>query len=225
LLIQAFSAQYGDGASGLKESDEIIKIIRKKYVPMYKKYNGVISTRNINIKEIDPETDKVVGRSFLSLIRKDYFYKEPEIKVLQYIKNGRKMLESDYKPKKSKPSYRIFDEYGFKNYKTTVVGFKNIKGRRCYKIKILPRENTLRHFKGFLYCAVSDLSILLIEGTLGNTPFPLKEFRIKFFLDHIDDLAVIKSGIVVMRVYIPVILPDRRYISNIQATDNRPMFK
>jgi hypothetical protein len=204
-------------------SIKIIDQLRKKYIPMYQKYQGVESTRQVEIKTYDSKTNQLLHISQVHLIRKDYFYKEPDIVVLKYVVDGKEKKPSKYKPIKYRPGYQVFDKNGDKNYDTQVVGYKTINSQQCYEVNVTPKEATELHYKGKLYYRVSDLMLAQSSGSIGKISFPLKTLHMDFNTESLNDLIVVSSGIVTASVDIPVIMPNRRIVSRFSALKNKPI--
>ena len=205
-------------------SRNVINHLREKYIPMYNKYQGVESNRQLEIKTYDEKTNKLLSTENVHLIRKEYFYKKPEVEVLKYVVDGKEEKVSKYKPLKSKPSYHVFDKSGDINYETHVVGNKTIAGHKCYEVNVAPKKATQRHYQGKLYYRVDDLKLVLSSGSIGKISFPLKGLHADLIFDNINDLTVVSSGVISMRVDIPIIFPDRRIISRVKVLKNTPIF-
>jgi len=102
------------------ESDRVISLAFERGSGIYKKYSGVESLRKEVVSEYDPATKKLKSISELTIKRKDFFYKEPDIEVLTYKKDGRDMEPSKFRVMKAMPLYPVFDEKGRDNYLITV---------------------------------------------------------------------------------------------------------
>jgi len=205
-------------------SEKVINRLREKYIPMYKKYQGVESNRQVEIKTYNEKTNKLLSTENVHLIRKEYFYKKPEVEVLKYVVDGKEEKVSKYKPLKSKPSYHVFDKSGDINYETHVVGYKTIAEHQCYEVDVTAKKATQRHYQGKLYYRVDDLKLVFSSGSIGKISFPLKGLHADLIFDNINDLTVVSSGVISMRVDIPIIFPDRRIISRIKVLKNTPIF-
>ena len=191
-----------------EESDRIIAMAFERGMALYKKYSGVESVRKEMISEYDPETRKLKSVSEVTMKRKDYFYKNPEVEVLTYKKDGKDMNPSQYRIMKAKPLYPVFDEKGRDNYRITVAEKINHEGRQCYLIQVEPRSETPRHFRGTMYVTVKGMETVYIEGSIAKLDFPIKEFRIALNTRKIDDVPVTQSGKVHVRINVPVFYPD-----------------
>jgi len=207
-----------------KESAHILENIFQKYMPTYKKYRGIESTRQMETVIFNTKTGQVVEKSEIMLVRRDYFYERPEVRVLKYVKNGTEMKPAEYKYDDSQPGHLVFDENGRDNYELQVTERSIIDGSDCYKIKVTPRKKTIRHVEGFLFCRVDNLELILYELTLGKFPFGVKECAMLFSTEDMGDLNVIKTGSIQVEAHIPILFPNRKIVTRFKAIDNTPIF-
>ena len=208
-----------------KLSEEIISQIRRRAITGYRRYRGIETKREINTKEYNAKTGELISTSRALIIYREYFYEIPETEVLSYIKDGQEKPASDYRKSKEMPGYQIFDEEGEKRYQVEVVGYRMIKNQRCYQIEVTPKQKTKRHFKGTIFARVNNLEIVVIEGTIGNLPLGVKELSTKLFTTASDDLTVLKSGIIKLRIYIPLFYPDTRIVTSIKVLGHSPILR
>ena len=206
-----------------EESDRVITLAFERGIGLYKKYSGVESVRKEIISEYDPETNRLKSVSEVTMKRKDFFYKNPEVEVLTYKKDGKEMEPSKFRVMKAMPLYPVFDEKGRDNYQITVAEKIKHNGRQCYRIQVEPKKETSRHFKGNIYIAVNNMEMIGIEGTMAKLDFPIKEFRIAINTKRIDDVPVTQSGEVHVRVNVPVFYPDTMIVSTIATLETRLM--
>jgi hypothetical protein len=204
-------------------SRNVINRLRTKYIPMYKKYQGVESNRQLEIKTYNEKNGTLLKTEFVNLIRKEYFYKEPEVEVLKYIVDGKEQKASKYKPLKSQPGFHVFDESGDNNYETQVVGYKTIDEHLCYEIAVTPKKATDKHYHGKLYYRVKDLKLVFSSGSIGKISFPLKGLHVDLIFDNVNDLMVVASGVISASVDIPIIFPNRKIISRFKVLKNTPI--
>ncbi len=211
------------GAITPEESDRIISLAFERGAGIYKKYSGIESLRKEVISEYDPATGKLKSVSEITMKRKDYFYKSPEVEVLTYKKDGRDMEPSKFRVMKAMPLFPVFDEKGRDNYRITVAEKVSHGGRQCYRVQVDPRNTTSRHFEGSIYMAVRGLEITGIEGTMAKLDFPIKEFRIELNTKKIDDVPVAQTGKVRVRISVPLFYPDTMIESDLTTIEARPM--
>ena len=220
LFILAFFVSFNTPTFASTTSYNSTKIVNqaiKKYSPLYKKFKGAQIVMKRSTKEIDPGKNKQTHTMKLTMKRKDYFYSQPEIMTLRYSRDGKKKSPDDFKHMEQAPFYPIFDKNSKKNYKIKVVGQKTINGVRCYKLKVTPKKNSMRFFKGYAYLNSKNLDLVHVDGSTAKISLPLKEFSIKVWYDQISQLPIPKKIESLVRIYIPIILPDTRYksVSNI----------
>lgn len=205
-----------------EKSKEIIEKIRTMTIPRAKKYRGVESKRNVEVKEYDSSGKLIVTHKFVA-VRKDYFYEPPESKVLKYEKNGKDTKPTDYKEFKIDPTYPVFDENGEQYYETAVVAVQVIDGVKCYKVKVTPKQATSRHFSGHIYYKTDDLEPHVAEGTLGKLPWPFKEFYMRFYFVKQKGYPIFRSGVITIKADVPVVFADHKFDTTIDVIESKPI--
>lgn len=206
-------AGYADAVSPA-ESDRILAGIFHKYIPIYTKYRGVESTSKNVIREYNALTRELKGTTEVIVHRKDYFYEKPEIKVLSYKKDGHSGDPADYRSWEMKPGYHVFDRKGTDHYTLKIVDKKYIGKRECYRIDVLPKKATTRHFKGEIYCAVDTLDLVYTVGGAGDLEYPIKQFWAAFNYMLVNQVSVAKSGTIKVLVDIPVFYPNTLIVTD-----------
>lgn len=200
-------AGYADAVSP-EESDRILTRIFNKYIPIYTKFRGVESTGKSVIREYNARTRELKGTTEVIVHRKDYFYEKPEVKVLSYSKDGQSGDPDGYRLWEMKPGYHVFDRKGRDHYDLKIVDRKYIGKRECYRIIVLPKKATARHFKGEIYCTADTLDIVRAAGGAGSLDFPIKHFRAVFDYQPVNGMSMVQSGVIEILVDLPVIYPD-----------------
>ncbi len=223
--LPASATDISDKPITAKLSEEIISRIRSRAITGYRRYRGIETKREINTREYNAKTGELISTSRALIIYREYFYEIPETEVLSYIKDGQEKPASDYRKSKEMPGYQIFDKEGAKHYQVEVVGYRTIKNQKCYQIEVTPKQNTKRHFKGTIFARVNNLEIVEIEGTIGNLPLGVKELSTKLFTTASGDLTVLKSGIIKLRIYIPLLYPDTRIVTSIKVLGHKPILR
>lgn len=204
-----------------EESGRILTRILNKYIPIYTKYRGVESTSKNIIQEYDPETNVLKSTTEVILHRKDYFYEKPEIKPLSLKKDGKNMDPSKYRSWETKPAYLAFDKKGTENYILRVIEKDNIHKKECYRIEVLPRKATSRHFKGEIYCAVDTLDVVHTVGGAADLEFPIKYFWSEFDYTLVNKVPVAQSGTLEIRINLPVIYPDTLIVTSTTIQESK----
>ena len=156
--------------------------------------------------------------------RGDAYYEKQEYTVKRYEKDGKEMKPAAYQEKTSLPLYPVFDEKGIDRYDTSVVGYESIEGKKCYMIKVTPKEATDRHYKGYYYYDVKDLVPVMKDFTLGRLPFPLKELSIKVFSSMKNGYVFSHEAIITIRVRIPAVV-NRRIITTAKTIECKPIMQ
>ncbi len=211
------------GTIPIEEADRILARIIDKYSSIYGKYPGVESTSKNVIREFDPVTNELRSNSEVTLVRKDYYYASPEIRVLSYKKDGKDLDPSKYQSKETKPSHLLFDEKSSENYTYKIIEKKKINGRECYRIEVLPRKETSKHFKGEVFCAADTLDMVYLSGSAAKLDFPLKDFWMEFHYALASKIPVIQSGTIKVRVKVPGFYPDTLIVTTISIVESKLM--
>ena len=204
-----------------QESERILNLIFSRSIDIYKKYRGVESRRKEVVQEFDPETNALRTTSEIITVRKDYYYEKPDVTVIAYRKDGTDMKPSHARIMKSIPTYPVFDEKGREHYDIRVADTKTINGKKCYRIQVMPREETSRYFSGNMYFAVNTLEAVFIEGTLAKLSFPMKYFKIELNTGSVDGVPVVSSGAVHVRIRVPIFYPDTMIVSTISVLESK----
>ena len=203
------------GGLAAHEEDQILKDILRRYQTIYSKYRGIESTVKSVTMEYDTRTGNIKGQTEIVMHRKDYFYGEPEIKVISYIKDGREKNPASYRSWEMKQGFLVFDSAGPDRYDLKVAGKEEIAGRSCYKIEVTPKKATAQHFKGDIYCDAETLAIARTDGGLGKLGFPLKYYRAVFDYSHTGRSSMVKAGRVEILVDVPIFYPRTLIVTSI----------
>ncbi len=201
------------------EADSVLARIRAKYEPVFTKYRGVESTRDITLQEYDTKAARLLSISRIRLVRRDYFYALPEITVLSYEKNGKRGKPSDYKPRREEPLYPVFDRSGASHYRTEVVGTQVIDGMKCYRVQVTPLESTTRHFRGNLYYRTDNLDQILAEGSGAKLTMGVKSFWMRMKMRTFQGVPVISGGTMTIMVDVALLYPNRKFVSEIKVSN------
>jgi hypothetical protein len=203
------------------ESERILERVFNKYIPVYDKYRGVESTSRVITQEFDPKTNVLKSTSEVLLHRKDYFYEKPEIKALSLKINGKDTDPSQYRSWETKPTYPVFDNKGRENYLLKVTEKKKVYQKECYRIEVLPRKSTSRHFKGEIYCSVESLDVVQTVGGVADLEFPIKYLWSDFYFTLVKEIPVVQSGTLKVRVNIPILYPDTLILTSTTISESK----
>lgn len=206
-----------------EEAGRVIATLKSRGLEIYETYIGVESLRTETVKEYDPATGALKSTSEVTMKRKDYFYRAPEIEVVSYTKDGKEMNPSKFRVMKSKPTHPVFDAHGDEHYSTTLEDTVRINGAACYRVRVTPKKETMRHFSGDMFFKKDTLESVLIEGTVAKLDFPLTSFKIELQMVPLDRVPVVQSGTVQVRVNVPVFYPDTMIVTTIATRESRLM--
>jgi hypothetical protein len=205
------------------ESERILERVFNKYIPIYDKYRGVESTSRVISREFDPKTNVLKKTSEVLLHRKDYFYEKAEIKALSLKIDGKDTDPSQFRSWETKPAYLVFDKKGRENYLLKVTEKKTIGQKECYRIEVLPRKSTSRHFKGEIYCTVDSLNVVQTVGGVADLEFPIKYFWSDFYFTLVREIPVVQSGTLKIRINVPVLYPDTLIVTSTTISESKLM--
>ncbi|HOD15141.1 MAG TPA: hypothetical protein PLA65_12200 [Spirochaetota bacterium] len=215
------SASAADGELTKSEADTVLARIRVRYEPVFTRYRGVESTREITLREYDSKAGKLLATSRIRLVRRDYFYDLPEITVLSYEKDGKQMNPTDYKPRREEPLFPVFDRSGGSHYRTEINGTITIDGVKCYRVQVTPLDATARHFRGNLYYRADNLDQVLAEGSGAKLALGVKSFWMKMNMRTVQGVPAISGGTMTILVDVALLYPNRKFVSEIKASNIR----
>ncbi len=207
------------------KNSKIIDEIYKKYIPIYKKYSGVLSKRSVFIKKYDPKTGELKSTMNLLIVRKNYFYKAPDVKVLKFIKNGKVQNPNDYSTHETAPFFPIFDEKGRDRYVLKILKSVKCENSNCFKIQVRAKKKDFHILQGFVFVDKKSLEIKRVVGTPSDSHFAVKEFKVDYFFSSINGVPVLTHGRVVARIHVFIVMPDSRFFYAINSITNKPMKK
>lgn len=190
------------------EEARVLAQARQRWQAFSSKYGGDFSRRSNVIREYDPDSGKLKKTKEIRADVFNYLFKPPHTHVVTCKVDGKKADVSDCKPRgKRKNFHHVFGKDGTKHYAVKIVARPTISGLPCHKIRVTPRKRTDGHFKGHLYLHTKDLRLVMMEGTVGKLPFPLKEFWIKLRFKEMPGhpgVGVVSSGSMKIRVKVPL---------------------
>lgn len=222
-LSQMFNHAAAGGEISEAESEKILTKIQGRYQPIYEKFRGVESARQVTLREYDTRENTLVNTAQIRLVRRDYYYGKPDVTVKEYVKNDRKMKPSEYSPRRDEPPFPVFDKKGPSNYTTRVAGYRTLGGARCYRIEVMPKILSERHFIGAVYFRADTLDQVMMEGRMSKVPFGVKEYSFIFNTVMVQGVPAILSGTLTILVDVALLYPNRKFVSEIRASDIRPI--
>ncbi|TGK30098.1 hypothetical protein EHQ05_03820 [Leptospira yasudae] len=204
----------------------ILAKIRENSRMSISSFKGIDYKRNLTITEIDSSTGKEISVSKVLTRRVEYYYDRPVVVVLNYVKNGVTLPPKDYEPEKSSPTYPIFDDQSDEHYLFNISGPVFFQNRQSYVVEISPLQLSTRHFKGRIYYEKNSLHPFYVEGTTSKLKFGVKEMYFKIFMEvSKEKVAIVRSGEVFVKTYIPFLLPEKDIRIQIETIDAVPIRK
>lgn len=196
----------------------ILADLKEKYQEGYETYTGVEGIYLLDIKEMNPNNaNKVVSTGKAKVIRRDFFYKKPDLVVLEYEKDGKPLPPNKYNPPSFEPIFPLFDKNGENNYNIKVQGIVLKEGKETYKMRIMPKRKGIRYFTGYAYYAKENLQPVSMRGSLAANYFFLKEIFLEMGQKEVNGMPAMQNMTIQTRVHAPMIIKDRRYITRMRA--------
>ena len=220
LLSAQFPVLAGDRKPGTLEQ-EIISRIKARTAPVYQKYIGVESTREIVSRQYDSRDNSYRGGYTVLVRRKEYFYKKATYKVLKYVRDGKEEPSWKYNYPTREPVYMPFDPESDNNYIIKLIGKKTIAGIPCWEFDVAPRKDTARHLKGKIYFTISGLNLIFLEGTIADYPIGLQSLAMSIYFKKLDDACVMDRGTYTFTVHVPLFYPYRKFEQTFRSGGDR----
>lgn len=216
-LVQRFAAT--EKLLPLDRSEtSILAQLKNKYQKGYENFSGVEGIYMLDIKEMNPNNaNKVVSTGKAKVIRRDFFYKKPDLVVLEYEKDGKALSPSKYNPPSFEPIFPLFDKDGEKHYNIKIQGIIEKKGKAMYKMRVVPKKKGIRYFTGYAYYDKENLQPISMRGSLAANYFFLKEIFLEMGQREVNGMPAMQSMVIQTRVFAPMIIKDRRYVTRMRA--------
>jgi hypothetical protein len=199
----------------------LIDEIYQKMAPIYEKHEGVLSVREITAVSKDPENGEVLKRFEAKIERRDHFYKTPQIKALKYVENGKETRTSKYDTREIEPFYPVFDKNGKAHYDLKIAGNETVTGRNCVKIQVIPKSQTTRHFKGYIFVDPQKLEIVKMAGSPAKLHWAMLHFSFDYHYNSLEGFPVLSHGTVKARVKVALFVSDNITDYTLKAVSNR----
>ena len=200
------------------DAQEIITAVLTSGAVMYAKYDGVVSERDTVTHEYDSITGKELGVSKSHTQRKDFFYKKPSIVTTYYEKDGKVLSPRKNSTRVITPVYPFCDADALSHYTFVYGGIETLAKTRCHVITIVPKENTVRHFTGKAYFTEGTLDVFYVVGTIADYPYGVKKVLNDYFFVKVADGYAPCRGTSMIEIDVPVIMPNRRLVSEFTAS-------
>lgn len=229
VLPAGFAPASGETASsGVNVLDSATKagILRRIQIRgrrVHDDFAGIAARRRSVVRVYDGTTNALKNTIRLTADRVDYYDRKAEVTVLSYNKDGRELPPSEFGYHEFEPPLPLFDEHAEHNYRFRLLEPVAIEGTPCYRLQVIPRANTLRHFRGDLYFAVDSLELKYLKGSYARLQIGLKSFWFEFyFREHRLGAPVFTRGRAEGRIYFPLIR-DEFIESDLIISDQKPI--
>ena len=212
---------WAGGAAGLTD-DEIIDRIYQRVSELEAKYPDTRIRRTMTVRELDPDSGKVRKTSVSEQEVAARVGERPQIKVLSCTVNGAsaKPEACERKERDRKPPFRIFGPTGHDHYRFELLPQPPGGETSFYRLRVIPKQKTKRHFEGVLEFTRSDLSLHSSHGTIAAFPMGMKKMELELFFEDLDGRAVPSRTRMDMTLYVPLVL-NSRVISESVTSESR----
>lgn len=209
------------GAAGLTD-DETIGRIYQHISQLEEKYPNIRIRRTMTVRELDPDSGKVRKTSVSEQDVLAHVGERPQIKILSCTVNGAsaKPEACERKERDRKPPLRIFGPTGHQHYRFELLPQQLGGDAPFYRLRVIPKQKTERHFEGVLEFTASDLSLHSSHGTIAAFPMAMKKMELELFFDDLDGRSVPSRTRMDMTLYLPLVL-NSRVISESVTSESR----
>ena len=220
-ILILFSLLWAHGAAGLTD-DEIIDRIYEHVSQMEKKFPNTHIRRTMTVRELDPDSGKVRKTSISDQDVSTRIGEHPQIKILSCSIDGANAKPEACKRKQRdrKPPLRLFGPSGHDHYRFELALQKPEDNKESYRLRVIPKQKTDRHFTGVLEFDARDLSLRSYRGTIADFPLGMKEMEMEFFFDNVDGRSVPSKTRMDMTLYLPLVL-NSRVVSESVTSESR----
>lgn len=191
------------------EQELVLRELHSRANSFLSKYSGTISRRKVTNYHYNPDTGELVSKDEILVERKEYTNRKPEVRALEYMKNGILQDNASYKPPLTEPPFPLFGDIGAQNYEYFFLEKGLLNGKVCYQIQVNPRRHTDRHLRAVVWIDVDSKRILRVKGTLAKLPFGAKSLDLDIFLKANGEFNVESHGTVRYLAKVPMIIHDR----------------
>lgn len=225
LLLLVWSTSPGraeaDATTAGWTSEQILEGVFKRMSAFEAAFPINESLRHVTIREQDPNDGEVFETRVIDQAVRGRVGENPTRKIESCRIDGESVEPTRCEDKDQIAApLRIFGPTGADNYTLKLGGRTVFQEVESWRIRVVPREPTSRHFKGDLFVAVDDLRLLGSEGTLADLPFGVESLAVHLCFEEIDQGPVVKHGKIDVTLYVPVIV-HKRLVSEFEATQQR----
>ena len=199
---------------------EIIDQIYRRVSEFEQQYPGTHFNRTQTVREIDPDNGKVEKTSISQEEVWNRVGERPRVQILHCTVDGQIREPDDCKRKERdrKAPLRIFGPEGQDHYRLELNARPGQAGASTFKLKVIPRQRTPRHFQGILEFSPTDFRLLSTRGTIADYPFGLKDFSLEMDFAELDGHPVPARSKIDMTLYLPLVL-NARVVSEAVASN------
>lgn len=184
-------------------------------------FPGHFSRRQIVRRDYDPDDGALRSTYRVEADVWGWIGEPDRMKVLQCERDGKVAALSECAPTlEGDPLYPMFGESGRDYYRLEFVGEVERDDVASYQIRVVPKKETSRHFKGDLFFRKDTLSLLQVDGGLADHPFGLRKLRMRLNFEDRDGRGLLVSGMSDATLYVPLLI-DSRIVTEFKASQQR----
>lgn len=213
----------GTAGSAEGPSDqEIIDQIYRHVSDFEQQYPGTQINRTMTVRELDPKSGELKKTSISQEEVWTRVGERPRIKILRCTVDGqtREPEACKRKERDRKAPYRIFGPGGRDHYRLKLTARPGVADASTFKLEVIPRERTSRHFQGILEFSADGFRLLSSRGTIADYPLGLKEFSLELDFAELNGHPVPARSKIDLTLYLPLVL-NTRVISEAVASNQR----
>ncbi len=201
---------------------EIIDRIYQRVSEFEKKFPGTHVRRTMTVTETDPDSNEVRRTLVSEQEVWNRVGERPRIEILSCKVDGEvaKAKACQRRERDREPPYRVFGPDGHTHYRYELLPPDPAASPTLYRLKVIPRERTERHFEGILDFHAESLRLMASRGTIADYPMGLKRFSLELLFGELDGYPVPTEAKMDMTLYLPLIL-DVRVVSQAVAYDQQ----
>ena len=218
-----------DGASSAAEpppevnGDAVMARIYERMSRVEREFPGHFSRRSVVRREFDPDDGELRETRRFEVEVWGWNGRSDRTKILRCEIDGEVVDNEKCAPQlKAEPMHPMFGAEGRKHYDLEFGGAVERDGEKLWRIRSVPREETMRHFKGDLLVRQESLTVAALEGDLAHHPFGLKSLELALRFENKDGRGLLASGRSEIVLYVPLLV-DARVETEFTARDQRAL--
>lgn len=184
-------------------------------------FPGNFSRRKIVRRELDPDDGEVRSTRQVEAEVWGWAGGRDRMKILRCEIDGAQVENDECEPQlEGEPIHSMFGPRGREHYDLEFAGAVALDGEDTWRVRVVPKEETVRHFQGDLFFRQTNLSIAGMEGGVADHPFGLKALRIRMRFADKDGRGMLTKGHSDAVIYVPLLV-DARLVTDFVASDQR----